>query len=244
MTEQALQPSGMSEMARLVGVVWEPKPVFEDLAERPRFWVPLILLTVLSMAFLLVFGQRVGFESTTRRQLESNSRIQQMPAEQREAVIAQSLSITSKTAYIGGTVGVALSSLVIAAVLLGMFNLLGGVRLKFRQAFSITCYSFIPSVFSTIGMFIVMLLKDPADFDLKNPLPVHLGAFLDPQTTAKWLYAFASSFNVFTIWIMLLLALGFSVAAKKMRFGKALTLVVIPWAVMVLLGCAFAGITG
>jgi hypothetical protein len=244
MTEQALQPSGMSEMGRLVGVIWEPKPVFEDLAERPRFWVPLILLTVLSVAFLLVFGQRVGFESTIRRQLESNSRLQQMPAEQRAALIEQSAGWASKTAYAGGAVGVAVSTLLVAVILLGSFNLLGGAKLRFRQAFSITCYSFIPSAISTVGTFIVMLLKDPADFDLKNPLPVHLGAFLDPQTTAKWLYSLASSFNVFTIWMMLLMALGFSVAAKKMTFGKALTLVALPWAVVVLIGAAIAGISG
>jgi hypothetical protein len=88
---------------------------------------------------------------------------------------------------------------------------------------------------------VVMFLKDPAEFNLQNALPVHLGAFLNPQTTAKWLYALASSFNLFTIWVMLLMALGFSIASKKLTFGKSLTLVALPWAVMVLLRCAVSG---
>ncbi len=37
---------------------------------------------------------------------------------------------------------------------------------------------------------------------------------------------------------MLLMALGFSIASRKLTFGKSLTLVVLPWAVFVLLTCA------
>jgi hypothetical protein len=44
---------------------------------------------------------------------------------------------------------------------------------------------------------------------------------------------------------MLLMALGFSTAAgRRLPFGKALTLIVLPWAVFVLLSAALAGLTG
>jgi hypothetical protein len=39
---------------------------------------------------------------------------------------------------------------------------------------------------------------------------------------------------------MLLMALGFSMASKKLTFGKSLTLVVLPWVWFVLLKCALA----
>jgi hypothetical protein len=240
MTEQALQPSSMSEAGRLVGIIWEPKPVFEDLAARPRWWAPLIILTALSMVSVVTLSRVVGWEPIVRQQMESNSRLAQMPADQRERAIEMGLKSASIMGYVAAVCGTTISALLVAAVMLGFFNLLGGAELKYRQAFSVTCYSMLPTGLSTILIMVVMFLKDPAEFSLQNALPVHLGAFLNPQTTAKWLYTLASSFNLFTIWMMLLMALGFSVASKRLTFGKSLTLVALPWAVVVLLGCAVA----
>ena len=145
----------------------------------------------------------------------------------------------------GGVVGVALGALVIAVVLMGLMNWLGGAGVSFRQAFSVTSYAFLPSAISSILALVVMLLKNPEDFDLQNPLPANLGAFLSPQDTPKWLHALASSFDLFSFWLMLLLALGFSVASgKKLKFGKALTLILVPWALVVLIKMGVAGLQG
>jgi hypothetical protein len=180
-----------------------------------------------------------------RRQMDANTRLQQLPAEQRERAIQQGMAISVPLAYVGAAVGMAVGSLAIAGILLGMMNLVGGAGLKYRQAFSITCYSFLPSALSSILALVVMFLKNPEDFDLQNPLPLNLGAFLSSPETAAWLKALARSVNLFTIWIMLLMALGYSTAAgKRLSFGKALTLIVLPWAVFVLLSAALAGLSG
>ena len=84
MNASGVPESQMGEAGRLVGIFWEPKPVFQDLAERPRFWVPLILLTLISTVFIIAFSNRVGYESVIRRQMESNTRVQEMSAEQQE----------------------------------------------------------------------------------------------------------------------------------------------------------------
>lgn len=245
MTEQQAPVAGMSEAGRLAGIFWEPKPVFQDLAARPRFWVPLILLTVLSVVYMVSFSQRVGWESMMRRQFEANSRIQQLPAEQRERLIQQQLAFTGPMATGGAVLGMAVMSLAIAGVLLGMMNLLGGAGLKYRQALSITCYSFLPSALASILALVILFLKNPEDFDLRNPLPLNLGAIISSPETAGWLKALARSMDLFTFWIIALMALGFSTAAgKKLSFSKALVLVVIPWAVAALIGAALAGLQG
>ncbi len=244
MAESQAGPAGMSEGARLAGIFWEPKPVFQDLAERPRFWVPLLLLTVLSVAYIVSFSQRAGWEGLFRRQFESNSRVQQLSPEQREQALAQSMKFAVPMAYASAVLGVPIATLVVAAILLGIFNLAGGANLKFAQAFSITCYSFMPSALATILAMVVLFLKDPADFDLQNPLPLSLGAFLGPQDAAAWIRSVANSFSLFTIWLILLLALGLSTAARRMTFAKGLALVGVPWGIWVLLRAALAGVTG
>ncbi len=244
MSESDNQEARMSEAGRLIGVFWEPKPVFQNLAAKPRFWVPLLILTILGTVYIAAFANRVGFASLIRRQLESNERIQQMPADQQERAIEMSLRVAAPMSYASAAVGMAVASLVVAAILLGCFNFLGGAGIKFKQAFSITCYSFLPSGLSSILALIVMFLKDPADFDLQNPLPLNLSAFMSQQDTAAWLRALASSVNLFTIWTILLLALGFSVAGRRVSYSKALVLVVLPWLVFVLIRVAYAAAFG
>jgi hypothetical protein len=81
---------------------------------------------------------------------------------------------------------------------------------------------------------VVVLLKDPADVDLNNPLAADVGAFL-PTGTAKWLVAMCHSLDIFSIWVLCLFALGFSaVSPKKLKFGGALVWVVAIWLVYVL----------
>lgn len=244
MTDPVTEAKSMSEWQRIVGIFWEPRPVFEDLAVRPRWWVPLILMTVLAVGYVSTFSRLVGWESFMRQQIQSNTRTQQLSVEQQERIIQQQVKFASVAGYGGSVVGVAVSTLLIAAVLLGVFNLLGGTRLLYKQAFSITCYSFLPTALSTIMAWVVMLLKDPSDFDLQNPHVLNVGAFLDPNTTAKWVHSLASSVDAFSIWVMLLLAIGFSAAAKNLRFAKSLTLVLSAWVVFVGLKSAWAGLFG
>ena len=239
MEDQIVQPESMGEIGRLTGIIWEPKPVFENLAVRPRWWVPIILLTILSIVFVTTFSRRVGIDTFARQQLDkqfqTNPQMAQLSAEQRDRAMSLTLAITKYSMFVGAVVGIALSTLLTAAIMLGLMNWLGGAGLKFKQVFSITSYSFLPTALSTVLTMVVMFLKNPEDFDLQRPLPANLGAFLNLQTTPKWLHGLASSFDLFTIWVMLLMALGFSVAAKRLSFGKSLTLVLVPWAVYVLI---------
>ena len=244
MPEQQVLPAKMSEAGRLAGIFWEPRPVFQDLAARPRFWVPLILMTLLSVVLVTSISQIVGFESITRRQIEANPRTAEMPPEQRERAIQMGLRFAVPGAYASAALGFAVMALVVAGALLGSVNILGGAKLRFRQAFSITCYSFLPTGLGTILTLVVMLLKDPADFDLQNPLPLNVGAFLDRGAVGGFLHSVAGSLDLFSLWVILLLALGFSTAAKRMSYGKALALILLPWGIYVLLKSAFAGITG
>lgn len=228
-------PQSLSEAQRLLGVFWEPKPVFADLAARPRWWAPLILMTALSLAYIVMFSRVVGWETFMRHQFETNERVQQMPPEQREQALEQSVKFAAGFGYAGAVLGVPVSILAISAVLLGIFNGLAGAELRFRQVFSITTYASLPSALGAVLAMVVMRFKNPEDFDLQNPVPLNLGAYLDPTTTPKFLHAIAGSLDLLSLWVILLLALGLSTAAKNLSYRRALVLVLAPWAVYVLI---------
>lgn len=228
-------PRPLTEAQRLIGVFWEPKPVFQDLAAHPRWWTPLILMTALSLIYVVMFSRIVGWETFMRHQFETNERMQQMPQEQRERALEQSVKIAAGFGYAGAVLGVPVSLLLISAVLLGIFNGLAGAELRFRQAFSITTYASLPSALGAVLGMVVMRFKNPEDFDLQNPVPLNLGAYLDPTGTPKFLHSIAGSLDLLSIWVILLLALGFSTAARKVSYRRALILILIPWAAYVLI---------
>ncbi len=201
-------------------------------------------MTALSLAYIVMFSRTVGWETFMRHQFETNERMQQMPPEQRERVLEQSVKLAAGFGYAGAILGVPVSILLISAVLLGVFNGLAGAELRFRQAFSITTYASLPSVLAAVLGMIVMRFKNPEDFDLQNPVPLNLGAYLDPTSTSKFLHTIAGSLDLLSIWVILLLALGFSTAAKAVSYRRALILVILPWAAYVLIKAGWSAAFG
>jgi hypothetical protein len=238
------QPEKMGEFSRLSNIIWDPKAAFRDIAAHPRWWPPLAIIVLLSLVFSYSFTQRVGWERFMRQQIESSSRTQNMPADQKEQAIAMQARFGPMFAYGFAVVGFPLMAVITAAVFLFVFKTVLGAELSFRQVFAVYCYSLVPLIFSSIMSFAVMFLKDPEQFDLQNPILTNIGAFRDSASTPKWLYSLASSVDVFSLWVLALLATGLSVAARKISWSTSIACVVGTWAVYVLLKVGSAAIFG
>src|SRR5437868_9843608 len=239
------QPEKMGELGRLTGVIWSPGTAFQDIAARPRFWPPLVLIVLMSLIFTYSFTQRVGWESFFRHQFETNTRMQQMPADQREQLLTQQVKWAPIFAYAASVVMTPVGAVIVAGVFLFVFRILLGAELKFRPVFAVVCYAMLPLVLSTLMALAVMFLKEPSEFDLQYPTLTNIGAFLDPLTTPKWLLSLGTSIDIFTLWILALLATGLAVAAaRKISFASSLTAVAGTWAVYVLLKMGWAAMFG
>lgn len=234
----------MSEVGRITGVYLDPKTAFADIAARPRWYVPLILLIVAAIAFTYCYTTHIGWRHYIAQTMENNPRTRDLPAEARETQINAGAKIAPIFGYVGSLIGIPVVALAIAGVLLLMSKMMGA-SLQFKQMFAITAYAMLPGLISSILAIIVMFLKNPDDFNLQNPLFFNIGAALEPPpNTGKFLYSVASSIDLFTFWTILLLATGISVAARKVPFSKALVAVVVPWVIWVLVKSAWAGAMG
>src|SRR5580698_8539401 len=100
------EPSGMGEISRLVGVFFEPAKTFRDIAQRPSWIVPMILVILAVIGVTTTMSQRIGWERIFRHQNEANTRLQQMPPEQREQTLAMQMKFAAVGGYAGAIVGV------------------------------------------------------------------------------------------------------------------------------------------
>ncbi len=235
----------MGEFARITGVFFEPTKTFQDVAERPRWVVPMLLIIVVSIVYMALYTQHVGWERMMRHQLENNTRAAQMSNEQREQMIATQVRFAPIIGYVGAVVGVPIYMLVSSAVLLAIVAGMMSAPVKFKQIFAVMSYAGLTGLVSAALAIVVMFLKNPDDFNLQNPLVFNPGAFMDPLTSSKFLYSLASSLDLFVFWNIFLIATGIKAAAgKRMSFGKALFAVMLPWGLFVLGKSAVAGMFG
>ena len=54
----------------------------------------------------------------------------------------------------------------------------------------------------------VILFGDPDHFNPESPVPSNVGFFLNPREVSKPLYSLASSADIFSIWLLILMAVG------------------------------------
>jgi hypothetical protein len=241
------EPKPLSEVARLTGVFFEPGKAFADIAERPRWFLPLLIGIVFSIGYLYAFSSHIGWESYFHRLMDNNPRMQQLPEEQRQRTFDLQVKFAPVIGVASTVVAAPLIVLAWAGIAMGIIKGLLGVPLRFKQAFAVLCYAGLPrALYAILSTIVVFTTKNPESFDVQNGFFSNPGAFMDPQTSSKFLYVLASSLDVFVIWVILIAALGLKAAGgKRLSYGGALFAVMTPCVVIVLIrgALAAAGLT-
>ena len=237
------QPAGQPEtgaLGRMTGVIAGPTSTFAEIARRPTWVVPFITLCVLSIVVSGLLAQKTDWRSFFERQMSKNARLDQMPQDQKDRMLENQVKYAPKFAFAFGIVFTAVFVLFMTLVYWGAFNLFNGAALSFKTAFGIVSHAFVPLIISSLLAIIILLIKPHGDVDPEHFLASNLGAFL-ADDAPKWLVALGQSLELFWIWTMALVAIGFSAASpKKIKPTGAFLTVYGLWAVWVLGKVAFA----
>ena len=233
-------PQHIGAFGRLIGALVNPRPTFEDIARKPSWLAPLLLMIILGLAITYIFGQRVGWRAFMERQLAQNSRVQQMTPDQRANLINQQVKFAPIFGYVGIVVGTPVAMLVVAAIFMGIFNATSSAALDFKTSFGVVAHSWMPFVIASLLGVLILCLKPPDQIDLQNLVASNAGTFLSSDAP-KWLLALCTSLDIFTFWVLGLMAFAYSaVRPKKIKFGGALTWIVGIWVVFVLVKVGIA----
>jgi hypothetical protein len=125
-----------------------------------------------------------------------------------DQAVRQGARIGAIFAHIGGIVVPPIALLIIAGLGLLIVNLIFGAQTKFKKVFSLICYANLVSLLGSLMAVAVILFGDPDHFNAQNPVPSNVGFFLNPREVSKPLYSLASSADIFTIWLLILIAVG------------------------------------
>jgi len=209
----------LSEGARIVNTFIAPSKTFTDLRRNASWWAPWLLISVFGLLFVFVMGKQIGFEQISKNSIVQSSRADQfekLPADQQ----AKQLQLSATFArYISYSIPVLnlIIFVVIAAVLMATFNFAAGASVPFKTSLAIVIYSSLPGIIGALlGVISMFAGVDPAGFNAQNPMATNPAYFMDP-TGNKFLYGMASALDVFILWNIVLMGIGFACNSKVKR---------------------------
>jgi hypothetical protein len=233
--------ASISPFGRIIGVFFSPGKTFEDIVRKPSWLLPVLLCTILSVVVSFSINQRINWREFMAQQIEKSPRAASMSADQKQQQIEGGAKFTPPFTYAIGLLGPGLFVLIIGLVMWGAYSLLGGASTNFSTAIGITSHAFLTGLVSSPLFILILYLKPYGTADLDNPVAANLAALL-PDESAKWLVALCKSFDLFTFWTLILLAIGFAaVNPKKLKGAKSFTIAFSVWAAFVVcrVGWAF-----
>jgi Yip1 domain len=232
----------INHFGRIIGTFLSPKQTFASIAERPSWIAPLLLMIVLATGVGALMNTKVNWADYIRHKAEENSRFAQLSEEQKDRALAGQVKFWASFSYGFGMVVVPMSVLFFSLIYWGAFNLLTGAGLRFGTAFGITTHAFLPTAISSALALIILPLKSYGDVDPENVVATSLKTFL-PDNAPKFLEALGTSVELFWIWFLILVAVGFAAAnPKKVKRGAAFATVFGLWLAWVLCKVAWAAL--
>ncbi|MGE5204622.1 MAG: YIP1 family protein [Chlamydiota bacterium] len=221
-----IAPHALSEAQRILNTFVAPNKTFTDLRRNSRWWAPWIVVALATLAFIYVIDQKVGFAQVAHNLIANSSRveqIEQMPPDQRAQQYDRVARFTRVTAYASPLTAL-LVYVIVAAVLMATFRFGAGAEVEYKTSLAIVTYSALPFAISALlGILSLGAGANAESFNLNNPVASNPAYFMD-MASNKFFYTLASALDVFTIWSIVLMAVGFA-RNSKLRVATTFTVI-------------------
>jgi hypothetical protein len=226
----------MSFGQRLSGIFFEPTKTFMDI-DRKATWIGIFLImAILGMVLAYSMMSHMDTEALMRQQMAARN----MSEEQINQAVAaqQQSSIMRNLKYLGviiAPIAQTVSYLVMAGVFLLVFVLMG-TPLTFKKTLSVTIWGTSPAgIVMSILTIALIYIKNPETIDMTQGVVMsNLGPLVNSKTNPV-LASLLGSLDIFSLWSIVMLSIGFAaISRKKLTPKKAAVGVVILWVVFVL----------
>lgn len=212
--------------AQLTQVFYEPSAAFAALKERPRAWVPLLVLFLASIGILVWHFQTVDMAWMT-----SNALPPEMSPEQREAAAKMMLSRGPMMGM--GIAGIVIGSLLIYSVYGFYYWLAGklaGMDIGFKSGFALAAWSALPSLIG-VPLMALQIATSKGQLALENADMLSLNFLLVHAAPHTPWVGIASAIKLTDIWVIALSAIGLRTWTGKSTTACAV-IAALPYAVI------------
>jgi hypothetical protein len=249
-----VEPARMNWFQRFYGVLLAPGETFADVNRKPTIIVPLLLAIALTIAGTMFFSWRVNpdwerFSREAIKKQEAKSG-QSMPPDQVEAQVKGTVMVGKIFPLIAAAITPIGFGIYAGVLALGM--MLIQAKTTFKKILSVVLWS--NCAISLIGVVVLaasLMARDRESLNQINPMePGNITAtnlsILLPEGTSAGIKALAGSFDLFSIWLLILLSIGLAAVAgsRKIKTSKTATIVFGIWFLWILFNAGMASLRG
>ena len=205
-----------SGFGRLISVFTSPGRTFASIAAKPTIAAPLLALILAGLLSSVVITPRMDMAGMVQEGIERSGR--EMPPEQVEKITGFYEKFKWPLALGGSLIGQPVFWL-IATLLFWVILKLCGSDLEFLQAWSVALHAALPQSLLALLSIPVALTHSTIGYDeVKSGsfLKSNPAAFL-PKGASPVVTSLLSNIDVFTIWTIILLAIGYGIVARTKR---------------------------
>ena len=231
----------LNQFERVADVFVAPSKTFTDILRSTAWWLPFVLLVLVTFSVTFTIDRKVGFDRVAENQVHSSPQqedaLNQLPPEQRADRMRISANVTRYASYASPLFILVFSALG-SLVLWGSFNFGLGTQTTFSQMFAVWIYASMPRLLSGLMTIMTLSFGSGAEgFNLRNPVGTNVGYYL--PDAAPWLKTALSFVDVIGLWNTALLVIGTAMIAR-VKFSSAAAIVVGWWFVTLMLSVGAA----
>jgi hypothetical protein len=240
------QPSevGLSQVERVVDTFIAPSKTFKDILRSTSWWMPFLLLVLVTLGSTVVIEKQVGWGRVAENQIHQNPKQEEAMSSLTPEQRASRMDVTAKVwrylsygsfAFILFFVGI------FSLIYWASFNFGLGAKTTYGQVFAVSMYASLPRLLTGLLSILTLLFGNSADsYDARNPVGTNLAYYLPDSGPA--LKAALGFFDIIGIWQLALLVIGMAIVAK-VSTGKAAAVVVGWWVLGLIISVGIAAAT-
>jgi hypothetical protein len=262
-TENVMEPTQLSEekpprsfLSCLGGVYSSPGATFSDIGRSPTVLIPMVVLVILGALTSYCLSLKVdvstmAIEAIVEPQVARGN----MTQAQADQLLERAANRTVAGAIIGFLAS-GLAAVLIVLILAAVAKLISatflGAENRFKSLFSVTLYvSVAVGLIYTALFLIILYFKDPSDITLgtvNSLVASNLGAVLTgvlgEDALPKFLAKFLNWVDIFALWRIVLLSIGYSAVSRKLKTSTAATWITSIYVVIALIAAAVSPMFG
>lgn len=208
------KPEQASLFEDFIDIFYAPSKVFSRRANA-SFWAPLLIVSAVTAIFSFVnrdVASAIFDAEYTRAMAAVQAKNPQLTADQLNSMRGVQEKVAAFFMYVGTPIFI-----FVVGFLAWISARIAGAKVSYAQAALIVSFAWVPRLVQNLIVTVQKLLLDTTNITSMHSFGFSPARFMDPDATSKGVLAVAGRFDLFTIWVTILIGIGIAVIGNQPR---------------------------
>lgn len=212
----------MNNLSLASALLFEPRKAFDEIAQRPRYWFPLLLVVVCTITLSVWYQSVVDVGWLVDKQMRAFDTARRLTEEQIAERVHRAAEHPGAQIAVAG-VATAIFLPLVFLLVAAYYSLAGkitNVERGFRQWFALSCWTALPTLLTLIPAAVVLLTATSAQIEPGDMQPLSLNSLVFHRAMGEPGYSLFTSLQLTQVLSLYLAAFGVKLwSGRSWLFG-------------------------